>query len=64
MTRKPGQYRAAITHKTQRQNTGMAEKIYDHWFMSPIPPKNSSLNLPMSYLLRDSWKYPSDVVVN
>jgi len=44
--------------------SGEAEKIYDRWFLAPIPPKNASLNLPMSYLLRDSWKYPSDVVVN
>ena len=44
--------------------TGEAEKIYDRWFLSTIPPKNASLNLPMSYLLRDSWKYPSDVVAN
>ena len=43
---------------------GEAEKIYDHWFLAPIPPRNASLNLPMSYLLRDSWKYPSDVVAN
>ena len=44
--------------------SGEAEKIYDRWFMSPIPPKNVSMNLPMSYLLRDSWKYPSDAVAN
>ena len=44
--------------------SGEAEKIYDHWFLAPIPPKNVTLNLPMSYLLRDSWKYPSDVVGN
>jgi len=44
--------------------SGEGEKIYDRWFMSPIPPKNVSMNLPMSYLLRDSWKYPSDAVAN
>jgi len=44
--------------------SGEAEKIYDRWFMSPIPPRNASMNLPMSYLLRDSWRYPSDVVAN
>jgi glutamate/aspartate transport system substrate-binding protein len=44
--------------------SGEGEKIYNHWFMSPIPPKNAAMNLPMSYLLRDSWKYPSDVVAN
>ena len=44
--------------------SGEGEKIYNRWFMSPIPPKNAAMNLPMSYLLRDSWKYPSDVVAN
>ncbi len=36
--------------------------IYDKWFMKPIPPKNTALNLPVSYLLHDSWKYPTDFV--
>ncbi len=36
--------------------------IYKHWFLTPIPPKNTSLNMPVSYLLKDFWKYPSDVV--
>lgn len=44
--------------------SGEAEKVYDRWFMTPIPPKNVSMNLPMSYLLRDSWKYPSDAVAD
>jgi ABC-type amino acid transport substrate-binding protein len=44
--------------------SGEADKIYARWFMAPIPPKNVSMNLPMSYLLRDSWKYPSDAVAN
>ena len=44
--------------------SGEGEKIYNRWFMSPIPPRNAAMNLPMSYLLRDSWKYPSDVVAN
>lgn len=36
--------------------------IYDKWFAKPIPPKNTSLSLPVSYLLRDFWKYPTDQV--
>ena len=42
--------------------SGEAEQIYDRWFLKPIPPRNVAMNLPMSYLLRDSWKYPSDQV--
>ncbi|HRL99128.1 MAG TPA: amino acid ABC transporter substrate-binding protein [Acidovorax sp.] len=36
--------------------------IYDKWFNQPIPPGNTVLNLPVSYLLRDFWKYPTDQV--
>jgi glutamate/aspartate transport system substrate-binding protein len=36
--------------------------IYDKWFNQAIPPKNTALNLHVSYLLRDFWKYPTDVV--
>jgi ABC-type amino acid transport substrate-binding protein len=36
--------------------------IYDKWFIQPIPPNNTALNLPVSYLLKDFWKYPTDVV--
>ncbi len=36
--------------------------IYDKWFMRPIPPKGVALNMPVSYLLRDFWKYPTDFV--
>ncbi len=33
--------------------------IYEKWFMQPIPPSSTNLNLPISYLLRDFWKYPT-----
>lgn len=36
--------------------------IYDKWFAQPIPPSNRALNLPVSYLLRDFWRYPTDQV--
>lgn len=36
--------------------------IYDKWFAQPIPPHNRPLNIPVSYLLRDFWKYPTDQV--
>lgn len=43
-------------------NTKEAAAIYDRWFMKPIPPKNLALGLPMNYLLKDFWKYPTDQV--
>ena len=39
-----------------------AHAVYERWFMRPIPPNNKSLNLPMNYLLKDFWKYPTDQV--
>lgn len=36
--------------------------IYQRWFEQPIPPNNVPMNLPISYLLRDFWKYPTDQV--
>jgi ABC-type amino acid transport substrate-binding protein len=43
-----------------RSNEAVA--VYERWFLQPIPPKGTALNLPMNYLLRDFWKYPTDVV--
>jgi glutamate/aspartate transport system substrate-binding protein len=40
--------------------SGEFEKMYNKWFMQPIPPKNVPLNLPMSQQLRDNIKSPSD----
>jgi len=40
--------------------SGEFEKLYTKWFMSPIPPKNQNLNLPMSKELRDNLKAMSD----
>jgi ABC-type amino acid transport substrate-binding protein len=43
-------------------NSKEAHAIFDRWFQKPIPPKNTSMNLPMNYLLKDFWKYPTDQV--
>jgi glutamate/aspartate transport system substrate-binding protein len=40
--------------------SGEFEKMYNKWFMSPIPPKGTALNLPMSPQLRENIKAPSD----
>ncbi len=40
--------------------SGAFEKMYNKWFMSPIPPKGMNLNLPMSKELRDNLKAMSD----
>ena len=40
--------------------TGELNKLYDKWFMNPIPPKNVSVNLPMGAVLTGLMKNPSD----
>ena len=44
--------------------SGEIHVIYRKWFEQPIPPKGINLNLPMPYMLRDSFKYPSDKVAD
>lgn len=39
-----------------------AHKLYERWFLQPIAPRGTALNLPMNHLLRDFWKYPTSEV--
>lgn len=43
--------------------SGEVEKIYNKWFMAPIPPKNITINLPMSDKLKEAIKNPNDTGV-
>ena len=45
---------------TGMMKSGEFEKLYSKWFMSPIPPKGTNLNLPMSQQLKDNLKAFSD----
>jgi glutamate/aspartate transport system substrate-binding protein len=40
--------------------SGELDKLYARWFMAPIPPKNVSMNFPMSDALKALIKAPSD----
>lgn len=40
--------------------SGALEKLYTKWFMSPIPPKNTSVNLPMGATLKSLFSAPND----
>jgi glutamate/aspartate transport system substrate-binding protein len=44
--------------------SGELERIYDKWFMNPIPPSDTALNLPMSPLLKAAIQTPNDKPVN
>lgn len=40
--------------------TGELAKIYDKWFMQPIPPKNTKVGLPASDATKAAWANPND----
>ena len=40
--------------------SGEIQKLYDKWFMSPIPPKNTTMNLPASAATKAAWASPND----
>ena len=40
--------------------SGEFERLYKKWFVSPIPPRNVNLNVPMSDALRQHLASPSD----
>jgi glutamate/aspartate transport system substrate-binding protein len=40
--------------------SGDLAKMYDKWFVQPIPPTNTSLNLPASAATKAAWASPND----
>jgi len=45
---------------TGLMKNGELEKLYNKWFMAPIPPKGANMNFPMSDKLKELIKHPSD----
>jgi ABC-type amino acid transport substrate-binding protein len=45
-------------------NEGELSKLYEKWFMQALPTSGLNYALPMSFLLRDSLRFPSDKVFN
>jgi glutamate/aspartate transport system substrate-binding protein len=41
-------------------NNGDFEKIFNKWFLAPIPPKGVNLNIPLPDQLRDIMRNPND----
>ena len=40
--------------------SGDVAKLYDKWFMQPIPPTNTKVGLPASELTKAAWANPTD----
>ena len=45
---------------TRLYKSGEAAKIYDRWFLKPIPPKNINLNFPLSAQMKKLFGNPTD----
>ena len=39
---------------------GSLAKLYDKWFMQPVPPTNTKIGLPMSDATKAAWATPND----
>ena len=40
--------------------SGEMAKVYDKWFVQPIPPKNTRVGLPVSEATKNAWANPND----
>ncbi|MBI4742259.1 MAG: glutamate/aspartate ABC transporter substrate-binding protein [Betaproteobacteria bacterium] len=45
---------------TRAMTSGEVNKIYDKWFMQPIPPKGLNLDFPLSDAMKALYKSPND----
>ena len=51
----------AIDDSIVRQiKDGSLAKLYDKWFMQPIPPNNVKVGLPLSEATKEAWAHPND----
>ena len=54
-------FKKAVDDSIVRQiKDGSLEKLYDKWFMQPIPPNNVKVGLPLSAATKDAWAHPND----
>jgi glutamate/aspartate transport system substrate-binding protein len=54
-------FKAAVDDYIRKaMKDGEIKLLYNKWFMQPIPPKNTSVNLPMGKILTDLVAHPND----
>ncbi|MEN9905494.1 MAG: hypothetical protein RLZZ555_2059 [Pseudomonadota bacterium] len=54
-------FKQAVDDSIKRQiKDGSLAKLYDKWFMQPIPPANVNLKMPMSDSTKAAWASPND----
>lgn len=54
-------FKKAVDDSIVRQiKDGSLAKLYDKWFMQPIPPNNVKVGLPLSAATKEAWANPND----
>lgn len=54
-------FKKAVDDSIKRQiKDGSLAKLYDKWFMQPVPPTNTKIGLPLSDATKDAWANPND----
>ncbi|MFT3813571.1 MAG: transporter substrate-binding domain-containing protein [Acidovorax sp.] len=54
-------FKKAVDDSIVRQiKDGSLAKLYDKWFMQPVPPANVKIGLPLSAATKDAWEHPND----
>ena len=56
----PGFRKAVDDSVRNLAKSGEVAKLYDKWFMQPIPPGNTRVNLPASEATKAAWANPTD----
>jgi glutamate/aspartate transport system substrate-binding protein len=54
-------FKKAVDDSIKRQIAdGSLTKLYDKWFLQPIPPANTKVGLPLSEATKAAWANPND----
>ena len=54
-------FKKVVDASIERQiKDGSLGKLYDKWFMQPVPPTNVKIGLPMSEATKEAWAHPND----
>ena len=54
-------FKKAVDDSIKAQiKSGELAKLYDKWFMQPIPPSNTKVGLPLSDATKAAWANPND----
>ena len=56
----PAMQKAVDTSIQAMVKSGELAKMYDKWFVQPIPPSNTKVGLPLSDATKNAWMNPND----